>query len=265
MTHLSLFYYMKTARSRLDDILVEAYLHHTPLPYQIGIIPEEKRYAGKLHRQSQIGMDYIAVDGIGIEIARHARRYVDAHHRGRRLVDIPHQHLETTLKTLAQTRSEQTVYHYRVGRQFRKLQLILDLYEIDLTARRKHLVAERPAVERQHLAADIEQIHRRTVALTHHYGGYRQSVGTIIARTGKKDERTRRTPSRHDLVSHAASRTFYQFARRDAVYLHGAPVDRSYIFGGEYLHRLCCSIESYGNTNAFLPQNYYIYPLFSPN
>ena len=36
-----------------------------------------------------------------------------------------HQHLETTLKTLAQTRSEQTVYHYRVGRRFRKLQLIL--------------------------------------------------------------------------------------------------------------------------------------------
>lgn len=122
--------------------------------------------------------------------------------------------METTLKTLAQTRSEQTVYHYRVGRQFRKLQLILDLYEIDLTARRKHLVAERPAVERQHLAADIEQIHRRTVALTHHYGGYRQSVGTIIAHRQKTNGRVGRHLA---MISSAMPRAARFISSRDGM------------------------------------------------
>ena len=101
----------KLAGVRRMASLSSPYVDHFPFAYELGIFFHQKCKARKLGGDGEIGVDNVAVDRSSVPLAEHTRRDVDRHHRGTALIDILNERFESTRKTIAEARTEETIYH----------------------------------------------------------------------------------------------------------------------------------------------------------
>ncbi len=183
VAHIGLLDKTEFPRRTLDGGLAEIDGYNFPVAEQFGVFLHEEHHPRHPDCQSEGGVDDIAVDEAVDRIDQQARRHVERHDARRHLVDIAHDALVSARQRRGAFRTEQAVNHRHVALQVGHRELeACDFHEVDVGTFLAQAVAYGGAVGGGTVAADVEQVNRRAVALQGKVARHRQRIGAVEVR-----------------------------------------------------------------------------------
>ena len=167
-----------------DGASTQADVNGSPPSDKGSVIAQEEGKTGKLHGNREVGVNNVAGKDAGIPVAEHARRNVDGHHRGTRLIDVARHCLIAAVERIAQAGAEKAVDDKMVRRKGGDMGSVDNLGHGNIAHAQK-LVATFAAVAREGIALHVDEYHMRIEPCLNEQFGHNKASAPLFPAPAK--------------------------------------------------------------------------------
>ena len=207
--HVGLLQHLVFCICTCDVLWAKPNVQHPQATYKLLVVFKKHGQLLLLQRQCEVRFHDVRLHIVRIVLGHQPRRQVDAHHLGRRLVDVFHQRGKAAGKCLVQSGTEKSVNHHRFGRQFRRVEVHHNLRKGLDALTIHHPLLVRGAVVRQ-FTVNVEEKHRHLIASLGHQTGHSQRIAAVVSWASKHHERRSVVPFFSQDAHNGLGRTFHQ-------------------------------------------------------